>query len=68
MATGFRDWKYRMKSALKQVRREKEFIKVMEWLEKPATKLNGTETMDEMMQQAEDEAGIPQDEETYRKI
>ena len=66
--TCFRDRKYRMKSALKQVRREKEFIKIMEWLENPATKLNGTETMDEIMQQAEDDDGFPQDEDTYKKM
>ena len=40
----------------------------MEWIESPTTRLNGTESMDEIMQQAEDDEGIPQDEETYKKI
>ena len=40
----------------------------MEWIETPSTKLTGKEEMEEVMQQAEDEAGVPQHEETYRKI
>merc|ERR1712086_341472 len=66
--SGFRDWKIRMKDALVQVFRGREFLKIMEWTESTSTKLTGRQSMEELMQQAEDEAAIPQHEETYRKI
>ena len=64
--SGFRDWKIRMKDALVQIYRGREFLKIMEWIETPSTKLTGKE--EKGMQQAEDEAGVPQHEETYREI
>ena len=66
--SGFRDWKIRMKDALVQVIRRREFLKIMEWAESTSTKVTGRESMDEIMPQAEEEASIPQHEETYRKI
>ena len=66
--TGFRDWKYRMKNALKQVCRDEGILKIMEWLEKPTTRLTGTETLDELMQQAEDDEDVQQNEPLYKKL
>ena len=57
-----------MKDALVQIYRGREFLKIMESIETPSTKLTGKEEMEEVMQQAEDEAGVPRHEETYRKI
>ena len=53
-----------MKDALVQVFRGREFLKIMEWAESTSTKLTGRENMHEIMQEAEDEASMPQHEET----
>jgi len=66
--SGFRDWKIRMKNALKQIFRGSEFLKIMEWIETSGTKITGREEIDDIMDLAETEAGIPQHLETYEKI
>ena len=66
--SGFRGCKVRTKDALVQIFRGREFFKSMEWIESPSKKLTGRAEMDEVAQQAEEESGIPQHEETYRKI
>ena len=40
----------------------------MEWIETPGTKITGRQEIDELMEQAETEAEIPQHFETYRKV
>ncbi len=64
----FRNWRVKLKDALKQILKKKEFLKIMEWAEDPNTELTGDETMDEIMQQAEDEYGIPQSLAVYEQM
>ena len=66
--SGFRDWKVRMKDALVQVFRSKEFLKMMDFVEDPTTKLTGDEELEEIMQMAEEKADIPQHSETWDKV
>ena len=65
--SGFRDWKVKKKDALVQIFRGKLLLKIMAWIETPGAKLTGTEDIEEIMQQAEDEANAPQNAETSRK-
>ena len=66
--SGFRDWKISMEDALASMYRGREFLKTLEWIETPSTKLTGKEEMEGVMQQTEDKAGVPQHKETYKKI
>ena len=44
--SGFRDWRIRMKSSLMQIFRGSEFLKIMERIETPGTRLTGKEEID----------------------
>ena len=66
--SGFRDWKVRMKDGMVSCLKTSSFMSIMEWIENPNTVLTGEETLDEIMQKAEDEAGIPKHEPTYSRL
>ena len=64
----FRDWKYKMKDGLMGIFKSKEFLKMMKLAESPETKMDGTDTMDAVMQKGFEEWNIPKHMETWEKV
>ena len=64
--TMYRDWNIKLKDALEQIYRDKEFIEIMDYIDHASIVINGDSKVKEIMDSAEEDAILIKEEEWHK--